>query len=204
MSTWISLFILILPMLIWVVGIVLSLVNRWRNHKKYLLILIACSWFLLTHIALLLGLDYSISRVPTAIGWGILYYAIFNPGINAADKENPPETEKPPYLKSVAIGLGTGVIGAIIGFFPILFLHWYLGNSLRGVYGSWNTIPKFLLYLVAGYTMPFGGVIFVPIGGAVFGCIGSLIGLKRHSPRLWLWGGIAGFLFNFFVSFTAQ
>jgi len=35
-------------------------------------------------------------------------------------------TEKPPYLKTGAAGLGTGVIGAIIGFFPILSLQYKL------------------------------------------------------------------------------
>ena len=45
--------------------------------------------------------------------------------------------------------------------------------------------------------------IVLPIGGALFGIVGAIIGLLRNSTRVWLWGGIAGLLFNFVVSFVA-
>ena len=109
--------------------------------------------------------------------------------------------EKPSYLKTVATGLVMGVIGAIVGFFPMMFLHGWLYEMFDSYISPG---PSILLFLVAGFPMPFAGIFILPIGGAIFGCIGSFIGMKRHSSRLWLWGGVAGFLFNFFVSFWAQ
>jgi len=131
-------------------------------------------------------------------GWGTLFIAIFNTKINPTENEKPSTREMLLYLKSATIGLGTGVIGAAIGFFPILFLHYKLWDLVKNI-----AIPKSLLYLLTGYPMPWMGMVFLPIGGAVFGCIGSLIGFKMHSRRLWLWGSVAGLLFNFFVSFTS-
>jgi hypothetical protein len=215
MSNWLSL--TNLPILVWIIGIILSLKSRRRNPKKYLLTLLACSVFLASEITSILvrqwyfsledrhahwSTYHTLSTVTTILGvlaWVILFYAIFNPTISATETDKTPTTEKLPYLKTALIGMGTGVIGAIVGFFPILFLHYRLWDLVKN-----TTMSGFLLRLVVGYTMPWQGVIFVPIGGAVFGCIGSLIGLKMHSRWLWLWGGVAGLLFNLFVSFSAQ
>lgn len=90
------------------------------------------------------------------------------------------------------------MVGAAIGFFPILMLHYKLWDLVKN-----SEISKSLLYILIGYPMPWTGMIFLPIGGVIFGCIGSLIGLKMRSRRLWLWGGVAGLLFNFLVSFNA-
>ena len=45
------------------------------------------------------------------------------------------------YLKSAAIGLGTGVVGAAIGFFPILLLHYKLWDVVKN-----TAMPKNLVY----------------------------------------------------------
>lgn len=216
MSNWFSL--TNLPMLVWIIGIILSLKNRRRNPKKYLLTLLACSVFLSSAITRILVQQWyflqedrlahlstyrNLSTVATfleVLAWVILFYVIFNPIIrSAAETGKMPTSEKLPYLKTALIGMGTGVIGAAIGFVPILFLHYKLWDFVKDL-----AIPESILYILVGYPMPWGGVIFLPIGGAVFGSVGSLIGLKRHSRRLWLWGGVAGLLFNFFVSFSAQ
>jgi hypothetical protein len=110
--------------------------------------------------------------------------------------------EKVSYVKIGVIGLVMGIIGAIVGFIPMEFLH----SLLYGILGSYipRGGPSVLLFLISGYPMIWGEIIILPIGGAIFGFIGSFIGLKRQSSRLWLWGGVAGFLFNLFVSFWAQ
>jgi len=190
--------LIVVPMLTWVAGIILSLVNRWRNPKKYLLTLVACICFLFSYAALFLSLHWLISTILMIVGWIVMFNSIFNAKINPTKNEKPSTKEMLPYLKSAAIGLGTGVIGAAIGFFPILFLHYKLWDLVKN-----TAIPESLLYVLIGYPMPWIGMIFLPIGGAIFGCIGSLIGLKMRSRRLWLWGTIAGLLFNFFVSFTS-
>ncbi len=113
--------------------------------------------------------------------------------------------EKPSYLKTVLIGLVMGLIGSIVGFIPVMYLHYQLTDFLvYKIFGSYNTTPDALLYLVAGLPLPFAGILIVPIGGAIFGIIGALVGLRRHSVRIWLWAGIAGLLVNFLVSFWAQ
>ena len=215
MSNWLSL--TNLPILVWTIGIFLSLKSRRRNPKKYLLIFLACSVFLSSEITSILVRQWyflqedrlahtstylTLSTATTILGvlaWVILFYAIFNPTISAAETGKTPTTEKLPYLKTALIGMGTGVIGAGIGFFPILFLHYKIWDLVKNI-----EIPESLLYVLVGRPMSWEGVIFLPIGGAVFGCIGSLIGLQIHSQRLWLWGGVAGLLFNLFVSFSAQ
>ena len=103
------------------------------------------------------------------------------------------------YLKAGGIGLIAGIIGAVIGFLPIDLLKIFLVESiLLRVFGSYGAIPDYLLY-ITGLPLPSYGVVLVPIGGALFGIIGALIGLGRHSSRVWLWGGIFGLLFNLFI-----
>ena len=127
-------------MLTWVVGFILSLVYRWRNPKKYLLTLIACICFLFSYSSLFLNLYWLIPAILMIAGWGILFFAIFNTKINPTENEKPSMREILPYLKSTAIGLGTGVIGAAIGFFPILALHYKLWDLVKNI-----AIPKSLL-----------------------------------------------------------
>lgn len=129
-----------LPMLVWVVGIILSLANRWRNPKKFLMILISCAIFLSTHITQILylrwwvrqadRLNYSsygtLFTVLSVIGWVILFYAIFNSKINATEKEKPPtmKTSVPLRVKvrDIAIGFFVWIILSNLLFSLLLFL----------------------------------------------------------------------------------
>ena len=109
------------------------------------------------------------------------------------------------YIKTGAVGLVMGVFGSIIGFFPFMFLRDQLIDFfVWKTYGSYSKTPDFLLYLIGGLPLPFDLIIILPIGGALFGIIGAIIGLLRHSTRVWLWAGVAGLLFNFLVSFWSQ
>jgi len=114
--------------------------------------------------------------------------------------------EKPFNPKTGILCAVSGIIGAIIGFMPINQLHWYLNNHfLVPVYGHYNNVPKFLYHLINGIVLYFYPPLIVAviiIGGTIFGILGAKVGRTRSSHRLWLWAGISGFLFNFFVSFT--
>lgn len=109
-----------------------------------------------------------------------------------------------PYLKAGAVGFITGICGAILGAIPIGLLHYFIAEGLVKIFGSYAATPGILLFTLGGFPLPFMAAIIVPICGSLFGIIGAIVGLMRHSRRVWLWGGISGFLFNFLVSFWAQ
>lgn len=88
------------------------------------------------------------------------------------------------FIKAGIIGLVMGGIGAVVGFLPILFIKSYIGYF--------------------GFPLPWNAIIIVPIGGAFFGLMGATFARLSGSSQTWLWGGIAGLLFNFCVSFWAQ
>jgi len=114
--------------------------------------------------------------------------------------------EKHLGLKTSILCAVSGIIGTTIGFIPINQLHWYLNNNfLVPVYGHYYNVPKLLYFLVNGivlYFYPPFIITVIIIGGTIFGILGAIVGHKRSSHRLWLWAGLSGFLFNFFVSFT--
>jgi hypothetical protein len=113
--------------------------------------------------------------------------------------------EKPSFLKAGAIGLIAGIIGSILGAIPFGIVHYFLTDILvNKIFGSYAATPMTLLILAGGLPLPILAVICLPIGGAIFGLAGAFIGLQRNSSKLWLWGGLAGVLFNLFVSFMSQ
>ena len=93
-------------------------------------------------------------------------------------------TESLSFIKAGGIGLIMGIIGVIVGFLPVMFLKNYLG--------------------IFGFPLPWAGIIILPIGSALFGIIGTSIAWFSSSQHIWLWGSVAGLLFNFCVSFWAQ
>ena len=107
-------------------------------------------------------------------------------------------------VKAIAIGLVMGVLGVIIGAFPVMYLRNQLFDILKNHYGSFTAVPDIWHYIVFGFPLYIGFILFLPVGGAVIGIIGTVIGLLRRSNRLWLWGGVTGLLLNFLVSFHAQ
>ena len=109
------------------------------------------------------------------------------------------------YIRARLIGLGAGIIGVLIGIYPINLLRYQITYFVvYSIFGSYNATPNILLSLLNGYPIWVNLMfIVVPIGGALFGIIGAIIGLLRNSTRVWLWGGIAGLVFNFVVSFVA-
>ena len=117
-----------------------------------------------------------------------------------------PVLEKNRMSPSVILtGLFAGIMGAIIGAIPIQLLKYFLDNLLVSIYGSYGAIPVSLEFLVWGIPLPFVlAWICVPIGGALFGIVGVTIAFNRNSTRVWLWGGIAGFLSNLLVGFMSQ
>lgn len=107
-------------------------------------------------------------------------------------------------IKAIAIGFIMGVIGVSIGAFPIMYLRNQVFEFLKSIYGSYFAVPDVLHYLVLGYPLYIGAIVLLPVGGALVGIIGAVIGLIKRSTRTWLWGGVAGLLLNFIVSFHAQ
>lgn len=117
------------------------------------------------------------------------------------------------YRKEKVIGAIAGLIAALISFYPIMLVRWSSMEYLNDVYGGYNDIPDLLMLLVMGFPFPaMFWIASVAIGGMIFGAIGALRAQKRHIARkgesnplstakLWLWGGLSGFLINAFVSF---
>lgn len=109
-----------------------------------------------------------------------------------------------PYLKSAVIGMVMGGIGAILGVFPMLHLRSQIFGLLIRTYSSYRAIPEILLSLINGFPLDIGAILYLPVGGLLFGLAGAAVGLLRRSSRIWLWGLMAGLLLNFLVSFHAQ
>ena len=121
--------------------------------------------------------------------------------------------------KARVIGGVSGLIGSLLGVIPIGILREYLQHlffSGRGVNigGPYDLFDLFS-FLLTGIPLPFMGIFIVPICGVLFGILGVNTYRKRQNKsgslteklfkrRLWLIGGISGFLFNFLVSFWAQ
>lgn len=98
--------------------------------------------------------------------------------------------------KIVAIGAISGIIGAIIGLIPVIYLRSLLISFLELFRDS---IPWEIYMLADGIELWFPVFLIVfPVSAALMGIIGVVIGSKKHSTRLWLWGGIAGSLINLF------
>jgi hypothetical protein len=121
-------------------------------------------------------------------------------------------TSAPGSLTAGVIGVITGLIGVAIGFYPIASLHYFLADLAEGIIGR----GSYLVLLVTGVPLPLPGILFVPFGGAIFGLVGAIIGVRRHYERelnsnkqkaaavAALWGAISGSMFNMCVSFWAQ
>ena len=111
--------------------------------------------------------------------------------------------EKPTFQKAIIIGLSAGTIGAIIGFVPVYYLKTSLFEFILDVFNltgklRYTIVDIFELGIPIYPQHPVTWLV-LPIGGSIFGCIGSFIGLQRNSSRLWLWGVLFGVLINFFV-----
>ncbi len=119
-------------------------------------------------------------------------------------------------IKAGIAGVLTGITGAVIGALPFGALHYALVDLVVGIFGSYSATPDVLLFLVAGVPLPFFGIFYLPIGGAIFGLVGAIIGVRRYYKRelnsnkqkvvavAASWGAVFGLMFNVFVSFWAQ
>ena len=114
-------------------------------------------------------------------------------------KEEIAINNRPPYIKTGVVGLVAGFLGAITGLILINSLRWYLYSIIDFAHNSYADI------LINGIplTLEAGGTIAL-IGGPLFGIMGTFVGLKRQSSRLWLWGVISGSLINLFFSVWPQ
>lgn len=125
MASWIFQHLGEIPrLIIWVIGIALS-INYWKqNPRKFLFILIACSLFLIQQLTGTFITDWwnsqavnpSVNRLESystfhttqtilsiiwILAWGILFYAIFNPKINHAELIKGLETKVYKYKKYI-------------------------------------------------------------------------------------------------------
>jgi len=116
---------------------------------------------------------------------------------------------------SLIIGATSGGIGALLGAIPIGALHYFLQDLMfsgRGVnIGGPYDLYDLYTFLFIGIPLPLMGIFVIPLGGVMFGIIGINNYLRKlktpdklFRKRSWLIGGIAGLLFNLFVSVWPQ
>jgi cell division protein FtsX len=107
--------------------------------------------------------------------------------------------KRPSLLKAMLAGFFMGALGSIAGFFPITYLHNFLNP-----YAMHLERGSLLRTLMLGYPLYIGAVFYLPAVGALVGVLTGILAYLRKSRRAWLWGFLAGFLLNLFVSFWAM
>ncbi len=107
--------------------------------------------------------------------------------------------------KHKKIGAIAGLIGGLMGIYPIMLLRMTGIEYLVDVYG-YNDMPTLLSILFMGIPLPANlWILGVAIGGIFFGIIGITQAQKRFDTltkaQLWFWGWVSGFLINLFLSY---
>ena len=193
MLPWISPISFYMPMLVWVAGIILSLVYRRQYPRKYLVVLTACLIFLLGDIAQILFLKWwseqanrtnyltystynTISTLWKVFGWIVLFYAIFNWKINIVNSENPPTFENMNRKETITVLIFGAVLASIGGVIKYFLL---MGSSIDLDF--------------AGIILPYFFCMLEPLIGSMLGWLGGYIGFEISNSKKGIYvGGILG------------
>jgi hypothetical protein len=116
-------------------------------------------------------------------------------------------------LKTGLTGIGCGLIAAIVTFVPISLVRFFVAQQWMPLWAN-SDLSLLHLFLVTGLPLPWALILVMPLGGALLGLLGAVVGVWRAQRRgvpaykqlrvAMVWGGLGGTAVHLFVSFWAQ